>query len=278
MPKKILDAVLLLSACVLCSPVSAQFASTGQEVVRVSPPVQPMDDERLSLELSAGAQKLSNGFGNWNDITLRGMYALPSHVIQAELSQNRRFGLSGTFAGIGDTYTFNEDWFGGVSLGVGDGAFYLPRYRVDATVSRKLLAQRNLVASVGLGYYNAPDGHVDKSMSIGAAYYFDTPWIVEAGVRFNHSNPGAIRTKQQFVAATYGRDKQDLVTARYGQGTEGYLATTSTSQLVNFRSKEANLMWRHWFAPSTGWLLGLNRYENPSYNRRGLNVGLFHSF
>lgn len=179
---------------------------------------------------------------------------------------------------MGDTYTFSDDWFGSLALGVGDGAFYLPKYRVDASVSRKLLDQRNLVASVGAGYYNAPDGHVDRSLSLSAAYYFDAPWIAEAGIRFNHSNPGAIRTTQQFVAATYGRDKQDLVTARYGWGAEGYLATTTSTQLVNFRSKEFTIAWRHWFSPSTGWLLGANRYENPSYNRRGVNIGLFHSF
>lgn len=76
----------------MCAPVLAQFATGGQEVVRATPPVQQVDDEQLSLELSAGAQKLSGGFGNWNDLTLRGMYALPSHVIQSEISQNRRFG------------------------------------------------------------------------------------------------------------------------------------------------------------------------------------------
>lgn len=267
-----------LMACMSCVPAFAQFATTSQEIVRATPPLPPAENGQLNLELSAGAQKLSGGFGNWNDITLRGVYAMPSHVIQSEISQNRRFGQSGTFVSVGDTYTFNGDWYGAASLGVGDGAFYLPKYRVDASVSRKLLEKRNLVASLGLGYYNAPDGHVDKSVALNAAYYFESPWVVEAGIRFNRSNPGAIHTTQQFVAATYGRDKQDLVTARYGWGGEGYLATTSNTQLVDFRSKEASLAWRHWFNPSTGWLLSANRYENPSYNRTGVNVGLFHSF
>ena len=278
MSRKSLFTVIFLAAYASCGTVHAQFSTTSQEVVNATTPLPPPNDGQLNLELSVGAQKLSAGFGNWNDITLRGVYAMPAHVIQSEISQNRRFGQSGTFVSVGDTYTFNEDWFGSASLGVGDGAFYLPKYRVDASVSRKLLEKRNLVASLGYGYYNAPDGHVDNSVALSAAYYFEVPWVVEAGVRLNRSNPGAIHTTQQFVAATYGRDKQNLVTARYGWGGEGYLATTADTQLVNFKSKEASLSWRHWVNPTTGWLVSANRYENPSYNRRGVNLGLFHSF
>ena len=278
MSRKFLSSAICLLACASWGPVLAQFATTGQEIVRATPPLPRTDDGQLNLELSAGTQKLTGGFGSWNDVTLRGVYAMPAHVIQSEISQNRRFGQSGTFVSVGDTYTFNEDWFGAASLGVGDGAFYLPRYRVDASVSRKLLEKRNLVASLGYGYYNAPDGHVDKSAALSAAYYFESPWVVEAGLRFNRSSPGSIHTTQQFVAATYGRNKEDLVTARYGWGGEGYLATTADTQMVNFRSRETSLAWRHWFNPTTGWLVSANRYENPSYNRTGVNVGLFHSY
>ena len=63
-------------------------------------------------------------------------------------------------------------------------------YRVDATLYRKFLPGRNLVGSVGVGYYNAPDGHTDRSLSLGAAYYFEAPWIVEGGVRLNTQQPG----------------------------------------------------------------------------------------
>lgn len=280
MYKNTLLALLVLMA----NAGMAQAQSVAEAVARPpeddipAPLVLASEEGKRSLELSAGGQSLSAGFGNWRDLTLRGSYGLPRHLLQGEVSLNRRFDKDGAFAGVSDTYTFNEDWFGSVALGVGDGAFYLPRYRVDATLYKKWLADRSLVSSVGVGYYNAPDGHTDRSLSLGAAYYFASPWIVEGGLRLNSSNPGSVRTRQQFVAVTYGRDKQDLVSARYTWGGEGYLAVAANTQLVNFDSREGSVAWRHWLDSRTGLLLSANRYTNPLYRRSGINVGIFHDF
>ena len=110
------------------------------------------------------------------------------------MSLNRRFNKDGVFVGLSDTYTFNEDWYGSIAVGFEDGAFYLPRYRVDATLYRKWLPQKNLVTSIGAGQYKAPDGHTDNSLSLGLVYYFDTPFVAEVGLRLNSSHSGAIKT------------------------------------------------------------------------------------
>lgn len=274
-PLVALMGLLFPMAAALAQTQTAAPSRVGVVPAQPAPADAPM---QRNLELSATGQNLSGGFGNWRDVTLRGTYGLPSHVLQGELSQNHRFGVDGTFVGLSDTYTFNEDWFGSVAVGAGDGAFYLPKFRVDATLYRKFLPGRNLVGSVGVGYYDAPTGYTDRSVSLGAAYYFEAPWIVEGGVRMNTSNPGSVKSQQQFVALTYGRPKQNLVTGRYGWGTEGYLAVAAGAQLVNFDSREASLTWRHWLNPSTGVLVGVNRYTNPSYRRSGATVGIFHDF
>lgn len=255
-----------------------QSAAPNQVGMTAAPPAAEGAAPQRSLELSAGAQRLTGGFGNWRDLTLRGTYGAGAHLLQGELSQNHRFGQDGTFVGVSDTYTFNPDWYGSVAVGAGDGAFYLPKVRLDATLYRKFLPARNLVGSVGVGYYDAPTGYTDRSVSLGAAYYFEAPWIVEGGVRFNTSNPGSVKSQQQFVALTWGRNKQDLVTGRYGWGSEGYLAVAAGAQLVNFDSREASLTWRHWLNSSTGVLVGANGYTNPSYRRSGVTVGIFHDF
>jgi YaiO family outer membrane protein len=270
-----LPGLLLPMALALAQTQTAVPNQVGMVAAQPAPTGAPL---QRSLELSAGAQNLTGGFGDWRDVTLRGTYGLPSHVLQGELSQNHRFGVDGTFVGLSDTYTFNEDWYGSVAVGAGDGAFYLPKFRVDTTLYRKFLPGRNLVGSVGVGYYDAPTGYTDRSVSLGAAYYFEAPWIVEGGVRMNSSNPGSVKSQQQFVALTYGRPKQNLVTGRYGWGTEGYLAVAAGAQLVNFDSREASLTWRHWLNQSTGVLVGANRYTNPSYRRSGVTVGIFHDF
>ena len=270
--------ILLVTAWSAQAQTVAQSIAYPQDVTIPEPPALGTVQGKRSLELSGGSRSLNAGFSNWREVTLRGVYGLPRHLLQGELSVNRRFDQDGAFIGVSDTYTFNEDWFASAAVGAGDGAFYLPRYRIDTTLYRKLLPKRNLVGSIGLGYYSAPDGHVDRSLSLGAAYYFDAPWIVEGGVRLNRSNPGAVRTQQQFVAVTYGRDKENLVTARYGWGGEGYLAISANVQMVNFDSREASVAWRHWLNRSTGVLLSANRYTNPLYQRSGFNVGIFHDF
>ncbi len=271
--------LIFLAIAAGAGSVLAQTGSQNQEgMAPAQAPAVSAEGEIRRLELSAGAQRLTNGFGNWRNVTLLGTYGAGAHLLQGEISAHRRFDKDGTYVGVSDTYTFNEDWYGSLGVGAGDGAFYLPRYRLDATLYRKFLADRRLVGSVGVGHYKAPDGHTDQSVALGLVYYFEAPWVLEGGVRLNRSNPGAVDTQQQFVALTYGRDKQNLVTARYGWGGEGYLAIAANRQMVNFESKEANLTWRHWLNPRTGVTVGVNRYTNPSYRRSGVQVGLFHDF
>lgn len=270
--------ILLVSVLFCSSAVQAQVENQSQDVSDARSTSKAMEVEMLRLELSLGAQSLSNGYGDWKDLTIRSAYNVNQHVLQGEVAMSRRFNQDGLFVGVSDTYKFNEDWHGSIAVGAGDGAFYLPRYRMDGAIYRKLLNDRNLVASIGAGYYRAPDGHSDSISSLGLTYYFATPWILEGGVRFNNSQPGSVRTRQQFLAATYGRDKHDLIIARYGWGTEGYLAIADNSQLVNFKSSEASLTWRHWLNPATGMFVSVTRYTNPVYRRSGVNIGLFTSF
>lgn len=274
-----LKKTLLTPAIVLASaPLWAQ--SDAYPSGRAAPPVQSLHatgEPLRAVELSTGYQRLTGGYGNWRDVTLRGTYGVGDHVVQGEVAATRRFHESGAFLVLSDAYTFNADWYGSVAVGAGDGAFYLPRYRVDASLSRKMLEDRRLVGTLGLGYYRAPDGHTDRIVTLNGVYYFTSPWIAEAGVRFNSSNPGSVRTRQQFLAATWGRDKQDLVSARHTWGSEGYQTLAEGTQLVNFRSRETTLSWRHWFNPRTGVLIGAVRYTNPLYRRSGINLGLFHN-
>lgn len=271
----------LLLACAGSAAAQGLVAPTEDTVPGVAAaPAAPVDgvEQPLRLELTAGLQSLSNGYGSWREVGLRGSYTTGRHVVQGEVATSRRFNENGTFVGVSDTYTFNDDWYGSLGIGAGSGAFYLPKFRIDGTLNRKWLASRRLVTSVGAGYYDAPDGHTDRSLSLGAVYYFEAPWIVEGGVRFNRSSPGGVNTHQQYAAVTYGQQGRDVVTARYAWGGEGYLAVGPTTQLVDFDSDDLSLSWRHWLTSDAGLLVGVNRYKNPLYTRSGANVGVFFAY
>lgn len=231
-----------------------------------------------SLDVSTGYQQLTGGYSSWRQLTIHGIYEKDQHVFQGELSNKREFNTSGNFLGLTDTYTINDDWFTSGSLGIGDGAFYLPRVRFDGFLYRKWLPKKNFVSSLGVGYYNAPDGHIDRSLALGGAYYFDQPWVVEGGVRFNRSNPGGVNTHQQFIATSFTPDQQNSFSARFAWGSEGYVPLAVKTSIVGFNSKDASVSWRHRLDKHWGFSLSANRYQNPSYSRSGVDVGISHQF
>ncbi|HEX8552241.1 MAG TPA: YaiO family outer membrane beta-barrel protein [Abditibacteriaceae bacterium] len=231
------------------------------------------------VEAGISSHRLTNGFGSWSSVYLRTQYrANEKHLINAEIAKQRQFGDSGTYLSLGDTYVFSPDLYGSLTVGTSTGGFFLPRFRVDAFLNRKLLRARNLVATVGLGYYKARDVYNDRSVYLGATYYFAPKWIVEGGVRFNTSNPGSVGSRSQFVALTQGVEKRRYITLRVGNGRESYQLIGPNAQLVDFASNETSLTIRQWLNETRGVNLVLERYSNPSYQRRGASLGYFQDF
>lgn len=274
-------ALILLVSCAATTAHAQLQSATPQDPAVASEIILPSvasASQNKSMELTVGGEELSAGYGNWTNETLLGSYQIDQHVLQMELSSKEEFRVVGTFVGIADTIVLDPDWFTRISVGAGDGAFYLPKIRGDIFLSRKWMENRNFITTVGLGEYDAPDGHIDRNLNFGGTYYFEQPWIVEAGFRLNRSNPNAISTHQQFVAVTYGSEKKDIVTARYGWGGEGYLTIADNVSLVDFESHESSLAWRHWLSPKLGLVSKIDYYVNPYYQRKGANIGLFYQF
>lgn len=254
-------------------PLTSQAASEP-----TNPPDVLMRAPTRSIDVTTGYQQLTGGFSSWRQLTVHGVYESDRHVIQGELSHKREFDTTGNFLGLTDTYTINDDWFTSGSVGFGDGAFYLPRVRFDGFIYRKFLPKKNFVGSLGIGYYDAPDGHIDRSVALGGAYYFEQPWVVEGGIRFNRSSPGSVNTHQQFVAANYNPDTQNTLSARFAWGSEGYVPLAVKTSIVGFNSTDASVSWRHRLDKDWGFSVSANRYRNPSYSRSGVDVGVTRQF
>lgn len=230
------------------------------------------------LELITRYDSLTGDLGKWRDLSLRGALQLDDHLLQAELSAQEHFRTHGKFAGLSDTYIFSPDWYGSLAVGFGDGSFFLPKYRIDAFLNKKWLANKNLVTSIGFGRYRAPDGHVDRSTSLGLIYYFSIPLVLEGGIRRNISNPGSVSSRQKYVAASYGQHGKQLFIARHAWGTEGYLPFAPGSSLVGYPSKETSLAWRYWTSRRSGLAVEAHHYDNNLFQRNGVTVTVFHDF
>lgn len=231
------------------------------------------------IEGGLGHANLSGDNANWNDQYVRGgVNFTPKDYVTGEISHQSHFGDHGTFFGLGYTRTFDENWYGFISAGTSAGGFFLPEFRADGLLFRKLLEKKNLVASVGFTYYRAKDVYTDKTLLLGLTYYFDAPWILQLGARLNRSDPGNVRSNRGIVAIAYGRDKDQFITLKYDGGSEAYQLTGEQALLSDFKSHEVSLTWRKWITKRYGINLRAIYYDNPSYTRKQAEIGVFAEF
>lgn len=246
---------------------------------RAQTPEPPATQNGLhSIEVYEARNKLNAGYDSWREFGLRGLYRWGDHLFSAEAINMNRFNENGNYLGLGDTVVLSPQWYASLSAGAGDGAPYLPKYRLDGFVHRKFLDDFRLVGSLGLGRYRAPDGHQDDSASIGLTYYFSQPWVVQAQAKRTRSQPGSIDTEQYFLAATWGHHQQTQVTGRYGWGQEGYQSLGDALVISQFQSRQKTLTVQHWIGVDWGLKLTVDNYHNPYYDRNGLSLAVFKDF
>lgn len=226
-------------------------------------------------EIYTSQDSLSGDYGPWRELGIRGLYRTGPHLLGGELANMRRFDEDGNYLGLGNTVVLDPHWYGTLSLGAGDGASYLPRYRVDGFIHRKWLQDLSLVTSLGLGHYRSPLDYTDDKISLGLTAYLPSTWVVQAEARINRSNPGTIDTRQYFMAATWGQAGQTRITGRYGWGEEGYQTLGADKLVSRFSSHQSTLLVQHWLGGDWGIRGRVERYKNPFYTRDGLQLGIF---
>ncbi len=228
------------------------------------------------IEGGVNYSSLTNGYADWKGIFVRGSWQQnEKNVWEGELLRESEYNAWGTYLSAGLTHTFNEDWYGSIFLGGSDGAFFFPKLRTDAFINRKLLKDKNLVATLGVGYEQAQQVNADTSLYLGASYYFEQPWVVEGGIRFNRSNPGPENSNRYRVAVTYGQAFKRYLIAEYDWGTEAYQYVTTDISIMNFNSRILTLTWREWLAKDWGFALRGEFYQSDEYNRTGVQFSVF---
>jgi YaiO family outer membrane protein len=253
---------------------------SSQQAPGTATPPAPAPEKILTNYVEAGGsyRQLSNGFGRWSGGYARGVLAQGKNIWNGEVNGQHEFGDAGVYLAAGDTYNFNSDWYASLTLGSSVGGFFWPRFRADAFVNRKWAARKQLITTFGFGYYAAKDVHRDRSFFLGTTYYFQGPWIIEDGVRFNISNPGTVFSPSGFVAVTEGRNKQHYVTVNAGFGQEAYQLIGPSAVLTRFASQTLTITWRQWVGKNWGFNLVADYYHSPFYQRGGGSLGLFKEF
>jgi YaiO family outer membrane protein len=261
-------------------PTTALLQESAPIPTTANTPAQPVEEKILTNFVEAGGsyETLSNNFGRWSGGYFRGVVVTGKNTWNGEINGQHEFGDAGVYMAAGDTYNFNSDWYASLTLGSSVGGFFWPRYRGDAFVNRKWGARKQLISTVGFGYYAAKDVHRDSSFFVGTTYYFEKPWIVEEGVRFNVSNPGTVFSPAGFVAVTQGRNEHRYVTLNTGFGQEAYQLVGPAAVLTRFPSQTVTVTWRQWVGKQWGFNLVADYYHSPFYQRGGGSFGIFKEF
>ena len=241
---------------------SSQFQSTGY------------------AEVGGNYDYVSGDLGDWSGAYFRsGIQTDPRNIWSLDTTYQNRFDDNGFFASIGNTHLFNENWFTNVSFGASSGGFFFPSYRVDAFVNYKVPSSRQFIATVGVGASDARDtDNSDVSLFVGGAYYFQDPWIVQGGVRYNISSPGSVGSTSEFIAVTQGRVREHFYTLRYEFGEQAYQVIANNNAITDFNNQVYSAEARQWFGDDWG-INALGEYQhNDFYDRTGLRLGVFKEF
>jgi YaiO family outer membrane protein len=230
------------------------------------------------VEVGGSYRQLTNGFGDWSGGYARGVLTTEANTWNAEVNGQHEFGDGGVYLAAGDTHNFNSVWYASLTIGSSVGGFFWPRFRADAFVNRKWGTRKQLITTLGYGYYASKDVHRDQSVFIGTTYYFQGPWIVEDGVRFNVSNPGVVFSPAGFVAVTEGSNKHHYVTANVGFGQEAYQIVGPSTVLTRFTSQTVTITWRQWMGKNWGFNIVGDFYHSSFYERGGGSFGFFKEF
>jgi len=280
-----LKALLLLASFAFTLQTQGQSSPTSPEpdpapepAVATAQPEAQIKQLTNYVETGADYMTLTNGFGSWSGGYSRGVYQQGKNIWNAEITGQHEFGDAGVYFDAGDTYNFNADWYGALTVGSSAGGFFWPRFRTDGFLNKKWLGRKQLITTAGVSYDMAKDVHRDHTFYLGTTYYFQKPWIVEEGLYLNISHPGAVFAPAGFVAVTQGHNKQQYITVRAGFGEEAYQLIGPTATLSQLNSETLTITWRKWMGPNWGFNFVGDYYHSPFYLRGGSTFGFFKEF
>lgn len=233
----------------------------------------------VEVEVAASRSSLSGGFADHQLIGIRlGWRGDDDRLLQLAVERKDAFGERATIAIGSWAQDLSERDRAGIALAFSDAPTIAAQHRLDLHYSRKLLAERNLVATLAGYATRIRDGHEDLGLVGSAAWYFADRQVAELGVRAARSNPGSNDALRAFAVYTWGAVGSDTLSLRLEGGREAYQSLGANVAVADFASREAAFAWRHWLTRDAGIGLDAASYHHPSYRKRTLGVAAFAAF
>ncbi|HEY0811144.1 MAG TPA: YaiO family outer membrane beta-barrel protein [Longimicrobiales bacterium] len=226
---------------------------------------------QTSVEITTGNSTASGGFGTYNSLGVRLRHQRPADVWYVGVSHESAWGDDGWLGNIANVHTFNPRWSSYLSATTSTDAFFLPRYRFDAELSRRLGGPRAWVLTGSAMTRAARDEHHDIGGGIGVGRFLRRDLAADVSVFWTHTAPEDVVSRYQHLGLTWYRPQRELG-ARVSFGEESYLPVTADSTLVAFNSYAVTVRWVERIDNAVAISLHATYYENPRYRSRGFGA------
>ncbi len=238
----------------------------------------PTDPPRDQVEFGGLNYTYSAGISPWKGAVVRTQFVRgPRMIWHGEAVAEHRFGEPSFAYKVQHSADFGS-WITRVAGRTSNGGFYNPKFRVDVMLGRKLPPSKKLILMVGGFYREVRDGHQDMAGIVEAQLYL-TGWLIMQGsARYQISNPGNATSMYYDAAVTLGRPQKATVVLHAATGSEAYQIIDPLVIYTNFDSMMARVVYRQWINRSTGFTLSGSWYENPFYQRTGVELSFFFGF
>ncbi|MEN9509478.1 MAG: hypothetical protein RLZZ621_2041 [Gemmatimonadota bacterium] len=230
------------------------------------------------VEANVFAQGVTNGFGDWSGLYVRGVRPTPKNTFTVDALRLQAFNQTGLLIGAAHRHDWNSTFFHVLGANVGSGVPILPDYRVDGLLGVRLGGRKQWQATGGASYVKSVTELSDIAGTASLAWYAPKALVLEVAGRYNISRPGNIESYRLIQSATYTPSPRRSFSIRQIQGTEGWQIISAERTLQKFSSGDWGLAWReklgaHWALSLQG-----DRYTNPFYSRTGVTIGAAYYF
>ena len=260
------DVASQLSACLavtalLAAPLRAQAPLAGGLAGRW-------------IEVNALAQSVTNGYGDWQGLYVRGVRPSVRDTWYVDALALRAFEESGMQLGVAQRHDWNGRVFQMLGASAGSGAAIMPRARLDGALGVRLGASRRWQATGGVSYVKSVTELSDLAGTVTLAWYAPHAVMIEVGGRFNNSRPGSIRSQRVSTVAVWTPSPKRTFSVRGIGGSEGWQVVRSGTTLQRFRSQEVAFAWREKLTSLVAISAQGDWYHNPFYTRSGVTLGV----
>jgi YaiO family outer membrane protein len=251
-----------------------QAATAPQPSLDMAAPTIGLKPPRTEAEIGFTRETLTNNLPDWKSVYFEAVHRIRDrHTLYGGLRETERFGLNDTEVHSGLYYPLGTTWTSLVEGSVSPTHQVLPRYSLFGQLQKSLPGGWG----VGLGLRHSEYSQIGANIvSLLAERYWGN--FRGAYTLYSGRPEGASSASSHRFQLSYYYDDRSSIGLSYSTGREVENVGLPRG-VISTGVQNLTLSGRHWFAPNWALTYDLfNQEQGTLYRRRGLRLGIRHSF